>query len=308
MSDSPTLEELLEIQQHFGLPSTELVEKDWYVVKALAAIKVADATPFRLIFGGGTALARAYGLLQRMSEDIDFRITGVERPSRGQLRKLRKTITEALLQAGFTFDPEKPEHRKTMHEGRYTIYHLPYEAVAKGGGALRATIQIETAVFPLRRAAVDRPVSSFVAEGHSSPPEIPAIACASVLETAADKLVALTRRAGAELAGLREKRDPTLVRHIYDLHAIRGHYEPADVGKLAREIMDTEAATRAEDFPAYKADPLAETLKAIDGIVASPDHAADYETFRRDMVYGAGADFETAVATLKDLRGHLQKA
>ncbi len=99
MSDSPTLDELLEIQEHFGLPSTELVEKDWYVVKALAAIEAADTTPFRLIFGGGTALARAYGLLQRMSEDIDLRITGVERPSRGQLHKLRTTITEALLEA-----------------------------------------------------------------------------------------------------------------------------------------------------------------------------------------------------------------
>ena len=123
----------------------------------------------------------------------------------------------------------------------------------------------------------------------------------------AEKLVALTRRAGAELAGLRDKRDPTLVRHLHDFHATREHYDAADVAKLAREIMTAEAVKRADDFPAYQADPLAETLKAIDGIAAGADYAADYATFRRDMVYGGGADFETAVATLKQLGEHLRK-
>jgi hypothetical protein len=168
--------------------------------------------------------------------------------------------------------------------------------------------RIETAVFPLRRDAVERPITSFVAEGFSRPPEIPAIACASIPETAADKLVALTRRAGAELAGLRDQRDPTLVRHIHDLHAVRDQYDPADVAALARQIMVAEAATRGQEFPAYKADPLTETLKAIEGIAASADYAADYATFRRDMVYGGGVDFETAVAALKELGDHSRQA
>jgi predicted nucleotidyltransferase component of viral defense system len=306
--DRPTLQQLLEIQQHFELPSTALVEKDWHVIKALAAVMAVDTKPFRLIFGGGTALGRAYGLIKRMSEDIDLRIVGVARPSRGHLRVLRQKITKALLDAGFKFDPEKPEHRKTMYEGHYTVYHLPYEAVAEGSGALRPEIKIETSVFPLRRDAVQRPVSSFVAEGYSKPPEIRSIDCASILETVADKLVALTRRTGAELARLRKERDTTLVRHIHDLHAVRGQYDPAEVAKLAREIMTDEAAQRADDFPAYKADPLGETLKAVDGIAASADYRKDYETFRRDMVYDDGVDFDTAIKTLKELGEHLRRA
>jgi hypothetical protein len=55
LSDKPTLEELLEVQEHFGLPGPALVEKDWYVVKALAAVAAADTGDFRLVFGGGTA-------------------------------------------------------------------------------------------------------------------------------------------------------------------------------------------------------------------------------------------------------------
>ena len=124
MSDEPNLQDLLEVQQHFDLPSPALVENDWHVVKALKAIAAADTMPFRLLFGGGTALSRAHGLIQRMSEDIDLRIVGVEKPTRGQLRKLRNTITQALLDAGFVFDPDNPAHRTTKHEGRYTIYQL----------------------------------------------------------------------------------------------------------------------------------------------------------------------------------------
>jgi predicted nucleotidyltransferase component of viral defense system len=308
LSDRPTLQELLEIQEHFGLPSTALVEKDWHVVKALAAIMAADVNPFRLVFGGGTALGRAYGLIRRMSEDVDLRIVGDKTPTRGQLRHVRTTITDALLKAGFKFDPTNPVHRMTKHEGRYTIYQIPYDPVAEGSGALRPEIQIETAVFPLRREAVQLPVSSFVAEGYARPAEIPAIPCASISETAAEKLVALTRRAGAELAGLREKRDSTLVRHLNDLHAIRDHYDASDVAGLAREIMHADAARQGKDFPAYQAEPLGETLKAIEGIAASPDYAADYATFRRDMVYGEEADFRSAVATLKKLGEHLQRA
>lgn len=195
------LRELLEVQAYFGLPSPALVEKDFYVVKALAAIAALNTAPLRLVFGGGTALSRAHRLVRRMSEDIDLRIVCDKQPGRGALRRLRDAITQALLRAGFIFDPEDPAQRKSGNESRYTIYRLPYEPAATGEGALRPTIQIETAVWPLRRPAVAQPVISFVAEALRRRPEIANIACVSILETVADKFVGLTRRAGAELAG-----------------------------------------------------------------------------------------------------------
>jgi hypothetical protein len=67
LNDKPSLEELLEVQAYFKLPPPALVEKDWYVAKALAAITAADIAPIRLVFGGGTALARANKLVKRMS-------------------------------------------------------------------------------------------------------------------------------------------------------------------------------------------------------------------------------------------------
>jgi len=307
LNGKPTLQELLEIQQHFGLPSPALVEKDWYVVRALAGIAAADTKPFKLVFGGGTALCRAHGLIKRMSEDIDLRVIAADKPSRGALRTLRETITKALQATGFEFDPANEAHRKTMYEGNYTLYRLPYAPAAEGKGALRPEIQIETAVFPLRRPAVVCAVSSFVAEGYMRGAELPAIECASIAETAAEKLVALTRRAGAELAGLRDRRDPTLVRHVYDLHMIREHYDAADVAALAGEIMAADAELRGEKFPAYQKDPISETLKAIEGIAADREYAAGYATFSRDMVYGDAPDFGAAVGTLKSMGEHLKR-
>jgi len=307
LSDSPTLEQLLEVQEHFGLPGPALVEKDWYVVKALAAIAAVDAGDFRLVFGGGTALSRAYRLTKRMSEDVDLKIVREKAPSRGELSKLRADITDALLAAGFSFDPENEKHRKAMHKGHYTRYQLPYKPIAEGKGILRPDVRIETSVWPLRREAVEKPVISFIAEAYGEEPEVPKIACSSVLETAAEKLVGLAWRAGSELAGLRDARDPTLVRHIYDLHVTREHYEAAEVAALAVDVVKVDAATRGDKFPAWQNDPLGETLRAIENIPNDKIFVDGYANFIRDMVYGDRPDFNTAVGSLKTLGDHLRK-
>jgi predicted nucleotidyltransferase component of viral defense system len=307
LSDKPTLEELLEVQEHFGLPGPALVEKDWYVVKALAAVASVDTGDCRLVFGGGTALSRAYKLTTRMSEDVDLKIAREKPPTRGELRKLRQKITDALLEAGFVFDPDNKDHRVTMYEGRYTRYQLPYDALAEGKGMLRPDVQIETSVWPLRRDAVEKSVASFISEAYGRDPELPKIACSSLLETAAEKFVALTWRAGSELAGLRDERDPTLVRHIYDLHMIRGEYDVKAAAALAHEVMLADAATRGDAFPAWKKDPLGETLRAVEGIPKDKVFVEGYANFQRDMVYGEQPDFATAMGTIATMADHLKK-
>jgi predicted nucleotidyltransferase component of viral defense system len=306
LSGNPTIDELREVQAYFGLPSPALVEKDFYVVKALAAIAAVERETLhvRLVFGGGTALSRAHRLIQRMSEDIDLRVVvDSNRPGRGTLRRLRARITEALLGAGFEFDPDDPAHRETGNVSRYTIYRLPYESAATGEGALRPSIQIETAVSPLYRPAVTLPVISFVAEALRRPPEVATIECVSILETAADKFVALTRRAGAELAGLVAEPDPTLVRHLHDLHALREQYDPAEVAALAREIMLADAAAYGNQFPAYREDPMRETLRSVETLAADAGYVRQYAEFQRLMVYGNAVEYAACVGTLRELAG-----
>lgn len=157
------------------------------MVRALAAIHSADLKPFRLVFGGGTALSRAYRLTRRMSEDIDLKIVSGAPRSRAALRRLRDKVTKALLDAGFEFDPANAAHRDSGNESRYTVYRLPDTPLVAGEGALRPEVQVETAVWALRLPSVEQSVTSFWAEAIQQPPEVPSISCVALAETVAEK-------------------------------------------------------------------------------------------------------------------------
>jgi nucleotidyltransferase AbiEii toxin of type IV toxin-antitoxin system len=97
------------------------------------------------------------------------------------------------------------------------------------------------------------------------------------------------------------------VRHIYDLHVIREHYDAADVAALAYDVMRADAVTRGDKFPAWQNDPLGETLRAIEDIPKDKVFVDGYANFLRDMVYGDEPDFTAAVQSLKTLGDHLKK-
>ena len=289
--------DLRPIVDYFGLPDIGVVEKDWHVVKALAVIAAIDATPLRLVFGGGTALSRAHRLIRRMSEDIDLKIIAKEKPSRGALRQLREAVAGCLRIAGFHFNPG--DHITSENQSRHITFRLPY--TPRGETSLRAEIKIELHVGPLHGETVDLPVRSFVAEALQRAPEITHIACVPVLQTAAEKFVALTRRVAAECDLAESKRDSTLVRHIYDLHVVRGHYNAADAATLAREIMPHDAKTFAGKSSAYGKNPVAETQKAITALQSDAYYARRFTEFQGTMVYGERVEYDVCLATVKDL-------
>jgi predicted nucleotidyltransferase component of viral defense system len=208
------------------------------------------------VFAGGTGLAGAHRLVHRMSEDVDFKIVSLDtKPMSGnklrqQLGELRDRITASLLTANFPIDPADESQLHSRDSNRYTTYQLRYEEFGTAGAPLRPTIQIELSYASLRLSSVNLPVASFVAEAFGHPPEIPAIACVSITETAAEKIVALTRRTAMEQAGLsRAPSDPTLVRHIYDLHVIRNHIDRTAAVELARLVAMQDATQFKNQYP-----------------------------------------------------------
>ena len=82
-----------EISKRIGMVSNA-IEKDWWVVQTLGLIFEMDCAE-RLVFKGGTSLSKAWGLINRFSEDIDLaldrRYLGFEgNLSNQQIKKLRK--------------------------------------------------------------------------------------------------------------------------------------------------------------------------------------------------------------------------
>lgn len=72
MPNKKELRELIEAtRQHINLREA-VIEKDYYVTQVIHALSNIENDHFRLVFCGGTCLAKAHKLVQRMSEDIDF--------------------------------------------------------------------------------------------------------------------------------------------------------------------------------------------------------------------------------------------
>jgi Nucleotidyl transferase AbiEii toxin, Type IV TA system len=302
LTGRPTALELAEVQQFFRLPSPQLVDKDWQVVQAMRALLAVDATPFRLVFAGGTCLARAHRLVERMSEDVDFKVVPpTDNMSNNQRRqalgRLRDRIVEKLTGAGFTLDQEP----RSRDANQYTVFHLRTDGGAGEGGPLRPTIQIELSYALLREPTTQRPVASFVSQAYRRSPELDAVECVSVTETAAEKAVSLTRRTAMEIAGAGQAPDPTLVRHLYDLHRVRAQIETAQVAPLMRSIAVMDAEQFGHQHPAYREDIRGETRKALAHLSTDPGVRSRYENFVAAMVYGEALPFDTAIKTIQAL-------
>ncbi len=208
-------------------------------------------------------------------------------------------MTQALQEAGFVFDPTDERATKSRNDNRYTIWNLPYGVGAESGNGLRPTIQIEMTYAPMRLPPVILPVSSFVTEANGRSSDISQLECVSLNETAAEKLVALTRRTAMDLAGLtRGAVDATLVRHIYDLHALRELVDKTTVASLAKDIAAGDAIEFRNQYPAYAGNVAEETRKALDALQNDPTHRQRYDDFVSAMVYGQKWKFQEALNTV----------
>lgn len=90
-----------QVATKIGLPDYA-IEKDWWVsliLKLLFSLKIKD----HLVFKGGTSLSKAWGLIDRFSEDIDL---GLDRsflgfseqyPRKKEITRLRKTSRLYIL-------------------------------------------------------------------------------------------------------------------------------------------------------------------------------------------------------------------
>lgn len=78
------------------------LEKDFIVTKVLEALLAVKDENFDLVFCGGTCLSKAYGLLARISEDVDIKVVAKQGKVFGATR--RRELLSRLKG-----DPEMPD-------------------------------------------------------------------------------------------------------------------------------------------------------------------------------------------------------
>lgn len=217
MSVVPDKSIVEEVASIIGI-SPSFVEKDWFVTQVIKIASEIAFENFQVIFTGGTALSKAHKLLQRFSEDTDFRVivpdldTLSQSKQRALLSAFKKHIVSAF-NSSFELDDKKVFAR---NGNRFIAIELEYPSYFPPENALRPHILIEFTAMNLELPPLSLPVSSLVNELAKRSPEVISIACTDPAENACDKLSAIAWRIPARVRGS-DNDDPTVVRHIHDL-------------------------------------------------------------------------------------------
>ena len=307
---------LLATAQQLGLPEA-FVEKDYWVTYVLRAL--ADS-PYReqLVFKGGTALSKAYGLVERFSEDVDLAIAGTENWTGGQVKKLMdagaRHITQGLtsvVELGITV--RGSHFRKTLHQFPATTAPTPGSQVRPG------TVLLELNAFARPHPSQWRPVQSYagqfltqrgelelVAEHGLAPFEVLVLA---LERTLVEKILALVRAGYApdSLGELQAK-----IRHAYDLHQLL--QQPALQQLLASPAFETLLAevraddARNQEFQGdWAAQPLSQARLFADAGQTWQQLTPTYLGAFRQLVYGVLPPAAAVQESLASIAARLQQ-
>ena len=207
---------ILEAAAETGIDPA-FIEKDWYAVQLLKSIgSFENDRGVGIIFSGGTSLSKGFGLIKRFSEDLDFILCSPDQVSVGGRRSFRKSVISHIISdPRFSIEDEQVQRGDSHRFFKAPVqYDMGFEQEF-----LRPYLQLEMTFAEHRLPLVKRDVRSIVSELSGDDPETQ-ITCISPIETASDKVSALTWRVVVRDRSS-DKDDPTMTRHLRDLAALK---------------------------------------------------------------------------------------
>lgn len=281
-----------------------LVEKDWHVTRAVGVLAELDHEGAAPAFGGGTSLSKAWGLIRRFSEDIDFKVT-MPTVSRNRARRERSAYRErvigALVAAGF----EPTGEVDKRDENRFFSAEFLFPSLFAAGRGLRPHIRVEMSLAGSALPSRLRPIGSLIAAAQGKPPEVAAFLAVDPVETAADKLSALAWRVHARRRG-EPGDDPTIIRHLHDLAALKAAAgaAPAFAGLVQAALVHDEGRG------GVPTDPARLFAGMLDRLAGDPLWAQEYGHFVDAVSFAAPDErtgFDAALMVLRELVAELSE-
>ena len=307
---------------YYNLP-VESIEKDLWVTQvlhALFSLPVSD----KLIFKGGTSLSKAWGLIDRFSEDIDLAIDPVflgkpeGDPTKNQIKKLRKAsslyVAEELaemLRARFeevglsdwlTVEAQpNGEGDNTYPEPRQLYVHYR-SAFGDHKGYLRSDIVLEISARSLMEPVAEVEVSSLLSKHLPIRDVAPVPVVTAVAgKTMVEKMFLLHEMFSIEGHGMRAERKS---RHLYDLY------------KMMSRPFAEEAIADSELWESIRHH--REIYTSVSGMDYTPDvrerlvlvprediidvWKTDYEQMMGSMIYGEKPSWDELMQAMKELQ------
>ena len=282
-----------------------VIEKDYYVTQIIHALAEVESDYFRLIFCGGTCLAKAHKVVCRMSEDVDFKIQVKQRDagfSKSQtlkeLKKFRAQINSSLMLPGLVTGIPV-----VRNEGKYSRIEMNYPSIFPVNVGLRPHILLEFTLSDVRLAVENLSVKTLIEQTLENIKLFKSSSthCVSVNETAIEKWVGLTRRIAA-IERAYHADDETLIRHVYDLNAInKADRISANFYVLAKAIITNDARQFKNQHPEYAVDSSSEIQLSLSLLRHKPLWKERYQKFIEEMVYdnAPAIEYEKAIDVLE---------
>lgn len=305
-----------------------VVEKDWWVTSVLRAIfslPYADSISFK----GGTNLSKCWGLIQRMSEDIDIGISREFLGFDGELSKnqisdklrrascsfvrniMKHDVENALVAQGIS--PEAisvmVKETKVSTVDPETIY-VAYQSVYNDNGYILPQVKIEVGGRSMSEPVSRVSVRSYISENlpkltfQDNPVEVNAVI---PQRTFLEKLFLLHEEFSKPDSEIRVER---MSRHLYDVYNIM-QTKIADEALADDYLYDSVIEHRRKfiGLKGFDYDSLRKgTLKIAPTGEIRAKWETDYKNTVANMIMGEAPSFEDIMLALEDLNNRINKS
>ncbi|MGJ8592686.1 MAG: nucleotidyl transferase AbiEii/AbiGii toxin family protein [Aquaticitalea sp.] len=299
------------------------VEKDLWVMIALQAIFSTEIAK-HLVFKGGTSLSKAWGIIERFSEDIDL---AIDRSffdfkgdlTRSQVKNLRKAsckyvdekfpeiLKKALLDNGVSeFKLSVTEFEESDTDP--LALELRYNSLVEKQDYLQPRILIEISSRSLIEPYENKELSSVISEIYpdqkfiDKPVIIPTV---TPTRTLIEKMFLLHEE--FQKPKNRKIRSERMTRHLYDISRLM-ETEYLEKAIEDKELYDTIIAHRNKltkvswvDYDTHKY----KTLNFIPPAEVIDEYEKDYLAMKESMFYGKTESFENLIKKLKELNDRI---
>lgn len=317
---------LIQASASTGLPA-HAIEKDWWVTLTLLAL-FSSKWKNNLVFKGGTSLSKAWGLIERFSEDVDLAMDrevfgfSEEFVSKSQVAKLRKKafefigndfrtgLEQTLLEMGVPKDQFTLTVEETEADDKDPVMLiLGYHSALESGTYITDKVLIEVGARSKREPSSNRDIQTilrtvFPEEPFSGKPF--AVPTVEPRRTFLEKAFLLHEEFINQTE--RKIRARRLSRHLYDLE----------------RLMDTEHAAQAlTDYEFYSSiidhRQKFNAIRDLDYAGHQPSHInfippatvigvweTDYVSIRQNMIYGNVLEFSALIQRLYELQSRFR--
>ncbi len=193
--------------------SPAVLEKDIHLTEILKGLSFIKTLNENIFFGGGTSLVKGYQIINRMSEDLDFKIVlneqSIKISPRNQLKKIKNQITALITELGFVI-----ERQYAANHNKYFSFEIKYKNAFEFDASLRNFIKLEffytTLIDEVKAISIDSILNRILGVDKTFQ-----LNCVSINQTSSEKIVSFLNKFSFNK---HIPYDPRINRHLYDLY------------------------------------------------------------------------------------------